>query len=252
MKAISAVFLTVCYELAIVLIFHTHRYVWPSISDSAFRTFTFNLWVVILYFSMFPLGLYDHFFFFNAPSFSIFSIFATVWLFLGPLVQNHYDPPGFRSRGFDAIKAIVIAPLGEEFIYRAFTCTLWENSGLSQGFTIVFSPILFGLSHFHHFFLGLGNRRSRLLAAMGQCTFTTVFGWWVAFLWCKSHSFLTISLIHSFCNFMQFPDFQGAITWDNPVERRYICSAYVIGLIGFTIATAKLAMWKSVFIQVGK
>jgi hypothetical protein len=60
-----------------------------------------------------------------------------------------------------------------------------------------------------------------------------VFGWWVAFIWCGSHDFLCVFVIHSFCNAMGFPDFGAALNWRRPGERRLIWAAYVCGLLAF-------------------
>jgi prenyl protein peptidase len=226
---LAAVLTTVGYDFVIVLLFYTHRFIYPSIQHSMYRFITFSLcWLV---FGLLILFLGYDFHLFHCSAFSSLSLVATVSLFLGPIVQNHFSRHRQRLSPFETARDFVIGPLGEEVIYRAFTCTYWWRSGLSGSSIIFFSPMLFGLSHFHHFFLG----NHSLAESLFQCGFTTVFGWWVAFLWHRSRDFLPIGAIHCFCNWMGLPDFCGAIQWKIPRERRIILTAYVAGVVAFVL-----------------
>jgi prenyl protein peptidase len=238
-----AIFTTIAYQLAIVLFFYTHKYVYPSVSDAVYRLVTFVICCALFGIVMFPLGMWDSFFIFAEPSFSLVAMGATVFLFIGPILQQHWSAPRFDTIDFQSVKAVLISPLGEEFIYRSFTCILWESAGISPLVTIFLSPVLFGLSHFHHFFLGTGSRRRLLFASIGQCGYTTLFGWWVAFLWCRTHGYGPVAVIHAFCNYMNFPDFAGAFNWRERRQRRVLWAAYVVGLAGFAAAVVWLARW---------
>jgi prenyl protein peptidase len=146
-----------------------------------------------------------------------------------------------RLRAFSraTILAVVVGPLTEELLYRPFTCSMWEKAQIGWLKIVFLSPIVFGLSHFHHYFLGRG--RNRLFQALFQCCFTTVFGWFASFVWCRTYSYSTCVIIHSFCNSMGFPDFQGAWNWAAKVEKIVIWGAYLLGLSGFVYFVAILS-----------
>jgi prenyl protein peptidase len=231
--AFATVLTTVAYDLAIVLLLYTHRFIYPSISRKLYRFIAFGACALVCGFLILWLG-YD-FHLFHCYGFSSLSLIATVSLFLGPLVQDYFSDGYLALPKLEIARQLVVAPIGEEVIYRAFTCTYWERGGLSAFAIIFVSPVLFGLSHFHHFFLGIGSAARRLAESLFQCGFTTVFGWWVAFLWYRSHDFLLVGAAHCFCNWMRFPNFSGAFHWEEPRQRRIILAAYVAGVVAFVL-----------------
>jgi prenyl protein peptidase len=185
----ATVLTTIGYDLMIVLLFYTRRYVCPSISAKTYRSITFNLCTLL--FAVLIDFLEFDFHLFHCVVFSLLAIVSTVVLFVVPLIQSCFAGFHVSSR---AVKKLLMAPAGEELIYRAFTCSFWRSCGFGLVPIVFLSPVLFGLSHFHHFFLGSGPRRIRLLQSLLQCCFATVFGWWVAFIWCGSHAFFVFLL----------------------------------------------------------
>jgi prenyl protein peptidase len=162
--------------------------------------------------------------------YSCYCIFAMVVLFLGPIVQRCFDRRCVSKADF---LGLFLAPPAEELIYRSFTCSLWEAAGISKGYIIFASPLLFGLSHFHHYFLG--GLANSLMNSISQCGYTTLFGCFAAFVWCRTHSWITCTIAHLFCNFMGLPYF-GAIRRITDVRvRTTVIGAYVLGLCGFVL-----------------
>ena len=83
---------------------------------------------------------------------------------------------------------------------------LGEDSGIPNGYTIFLLSFIFGVSHMNKYFLEKGPLGMYIF----QVGFTTVFGWWESFVWLKTNSYFTCVFLHSFCNYMQFPDFKEA------------------------------------------
>jgi prenyl protein peptidase len=141
---------------------------------------------------------------------------------------------------------LIIGAWGEELIYRVFTCSLWSTSGVPHLQVIFLAPFLFGVSHFHFYFLGDGPKRSRLNQALFQCTYTTIFGWWVAFVWSRTGSYPTIGLIHMFCNFMEFPDIDSARRWNPSWQRILILVGYLFVVLAFGYQLNEMGLVKEV------
>lgn len=189
---------------------------------------------------------------------SLTGLLCAVLLFSGPIVQELFSQYNwFRNcrmtvasyvkslwqsnATFQTIKSVVIAPLGEEMLYRVFGCTVWETAGISKLKIIFLLPLMFGVSHLHFFLAKKNRRRQDLIVALVQVGFTTVFGWYAAFVWLRYHSFIGVALIHGFCNFMGFPSFDEALKWRYPVQKIFIGIAYLIGIIGFVSGVGYMA-----------
>lgn len=83
--------------------------------------------------------------------------------------------------------------------------------------TLVFlTPLYFGIAHFHHFYeFRLTHPRMpmlpSILRSVFQLTYTTVFGWFAAFLFLRTGSVYPPILVHAFCNWMGLPRLWGRV-----------------------------------------
>jgi len=97
-------------------------------------------------------------------------------------------------------------------------------------------------AHLHHgyeSFVKNGRTRQALIqstvVALAQLTYTTLFGWFVTFLFLRTSSLLGPCLCHSFCNMMGFPDV-GSIQYYGPWKKwLYLCLGLGMVLFGFLL-----------------
>jgi hypothetical protein len=122
-SAWATVLLTVIYDFAIVLLFYTHCFICPFFSHTVYRAITFRFCAWVSGFLILCLG-YD-FHLFHCYTFSSLSLLATVSLFFGPLAQGYFSGGRLPLSKFEIVRQVVVPPLNEELIYRAFTCTYW-------------------------------------------------------------------------------------------------------------------------------
>ncbi len=180
-------------------------------------------------------------------------LLATLCLFAGPLCQSVWEDPeewtlhhlvtsqaGTSRKRLIWWRNFVVAPLAEEWVFRACMCPLLRLAGFSFGVCVLLPPLLFGLAHAHHV-AGVLRERGHVGAAAAvsvmlfQVGYTTVFGSMAAYYFLCSGSVYGAMASHTFCNVMGFPDFAGA--WAS--RRRWVLAAiYVAGMVLFA-----LLMW---------
>jgi prenyl protein peptidase len=82
--------------------------------------------------------------------------------------------------------------------------------------TIFLSPVIFGLSHFHHFYefrlmYPHVPVAGAVLRSVFQLSYTTLFGAYATFIFVRSGSLLSVCLIHTLCNCMGLPQVWGPV-----------------------------------------
>lgn len=132
------------------------------------------------------------------------------------------------------IRNLVMAPLSEEFVFRACMMPLILQS--YPPITAVFiTPLFFGVAHLHHIAerLSMGMELSTaLLIGVFQFTYTTLFGFYSAYLFARTGHFVAPLLAHALCNHMGLPDVQDL--WQQNLWRRvFAIVLYVVGLVGW-------------------
>lgn len=108
------------------------------------------------------------------------------------------------------------APITEEVAFRSIIVTLHLLAGISPTRIVFVSPLYFGIAHVHHFYefkltnpyVPLGPA---LFRTIFQFTYTTVFGWYAAFLYLRTGSIFAVFLAHSFCNCCGLPRLWGRV-----------------------------------------
>ncbi|KAI9031856.1 hypothetical protein CLU79DRAFT_730434 [Phycomyces nitens] len=196
------------------------------------------------------LGLYD-----PTDSWKIIQIFSplllTMILFLGPLTLLWFEEElPFQCefnlqadlqylRSLQGQRNYIIAPLTEEFVFRACEIALLYQAGHSRGYLIFISPIWFGIAHLHHMwenYRKFGSNKKALqqaaLYSSFQFTYTTIFGWYSSFVFVRTGNVWSPFLCHAFCNIMGFPDLQG-VSYRKKWEKIVIWTSYILGVILF-------------------
>ncbi|KNC54586.1 CAAX prenyl protease 2 [Thecamonas trahens ATCC 50062] len=135
---------------------------------------------------------------------------ASMACFAGPLVMAYVDEelPGQRRsylaalEPWVAMRNVVIAPLGEEYVFRALLMTALRAEGFSWGTASLISPLCFGLAHLHLYFAG-----RPLVALLVMLCYTSIFGGYSGLLFAATRSFWPPVAVHAFCNYMGLPEF---------------------------------------------
>ncbi len=162
-------------------------------------------------------------------------------LFAGPIVQCLSDGENpFEHIAGERVDLIVrnyvIAPFAEEFVFRACMMPLLLPT-LGPQWTILCSPLLFGLAHVHHL-LDWFRRKdgtsflNAILSILLQVTYTSVFGMFSAFLFYRSGHLVSPVVSHILCNAFGLPPFE---TLGSHPHRNIVAAVYVLGLLGFML-----------------
>ena len=162
------------------------------------------------------------------------------WLTLRPIKESLNTWTGWRN--------FVAGPLSEEVLFRSLIISLHlitpvvENPSYvpksaqsapnrhpnptyapvqpfphpSLRLLIFITPLYFGIAHIHHCYETRLQRPQTpflpiLLNSLIQFAYTTVFGWYAAFLFLRTGSLWGVVLVHSFCNWMGLPRFWGRV-----------------------------------------
>ena len=162
-------------------------------------------------------------------------------LFLGPLTHNFLDGDwsAFSQHGQGSWiwwRNFVVAPCAEEWVFRACMCPLLYVAGFGRLACSLVPPLFFGIAHTHHVISHISEKggmtvKQAIVVVMFQLFYTTLFGWLAAFFFLATGSIFGPMAAHSFCNFMGFPDFQGAFT--HPTKKISLIVAYIAGIILF-------------------
>ena len=132
---------------------------------------------------------------------------------------------------------LLIAPVTEEFVFRALTIPLFLFTKISSTRIVFITPLIFGLAHIHHLFAFVQARTPSdrrlppaqiivhgLLMSAFQFIYTSFFGFFAAFVFLRTGNLWAIVVAHSFCNHMGVPRLWGRVGWheDDPTASRSI------------------------------
>ncbi|CAF1296802.1 unnamed protein product [Rotaria magnacalcarata] len=179
----------------------------------------------------------------------------TLLLYLGPIIQwidlfdwryyshnwNHILPFQDTHEQLIFIRNYLVAPFTEEFVFRSsILCLLYSHVSLFSA--IFYSPLFFGLAHFHHMlehFKQNHNEKGHRLSAINiilihlfQFSYTYIFGVYSSFLFIRTGHFIPSFIIHTLCNSLGIPDFMNLIDLNDGHRKRKIIYmiCYIIGL----------------------
>lgn len=107
-------------------------------------------------------------------------------------------------------------PITEEIIFRSVIIALHLLAKMSPGRIVFVSPLYFGIAHVHHFYEFCLTHPDTpipaiLFRSIFQFGYTTVFGWFAAFLYLRTGSLPAVILVHTFCNWCGLPRLWGRV-----------------------------------------
>lgn len=170
----------------------------------------------------------------------VYPLLLTALLFLGTLLQAFLDGdlrwPWANKTALQTFRVYVMAPVGEEWCFRACMLPLLMDSHIDPTTAILVCPLFFGAAHLHHGFELYLLQEYRLVdIALNigvMFSYTTVFGWYAAFLFHRTGHLLAPVVAHIFCNHMGCPAFHEIPT--HPYCR-VLCVVYAVGIVGFAV-----------------
>lgn len=155
-------------------------------------------------------------------------------LFIGPLYETILVDSGwrqwnlatFKDRFFTDLRGLrnnVVAPWAEEWVFRSLVVSLYLVAKVSPTRIVFTTPLIFGAAHVHHLveFVMSGTASGQssfgkilllgLARSFFQFTYTTLFGFFAAFLYLRTGNVFAAVTAHTFCNFMGFPRVLGRV-----------------------------------------
>lgn len=160
---------------------------------------------------------------------AILPVCLTALLYSGPIAMKAIDfwvPTHDAQNGHSAsrdiaprqsrtmvMRDVLVAPLTEEFVFRACMVPLLIHRGFAVKSVVAIAPLFFGVAHLHHLyelvaFQRLSMSRATLQVA-GQMLYTTVFGAFATWLLIRTGSLVAPISAHMLCNMFGFPDFDA-------------------------------------------
>ncbi|EEP78256.1 hypothetical protein UREG_03101 [Uncinocarpus reesii 1704] len=162
------------------------------------------------------------------------SLFLTAILFMGFLFERGIAEGEWRNwirgRGFfESLSGwvgwrnFVAGPITEEVAFRSIIIALHLLAKISPARIVFVSPLYFGIAHVHHFYEFKLTHEHASLAQMlfrtiFQFIYTTIFGWYAAFVYLRTGSLFAVILIHSFCNCCGLPRLWGRVEVEIPLR----------------------------------
>ncbi|KAK1835196.1 hypothetical protein QBC39DRAFT_379218 [Podospora conica] len=145
------------------------------------------------------------------------SLLLTALLFAGPLLDTLLIARApLPALDIYTLRALVAGPVTEELLFRSAALPLLLVAQTPLPHILYLSPLVFGLSHVHHFYeFRLSYPSVPVAAALArslfQLGFTTVFGAYATFLYLRTGSLGAVCAVHAFCNAMGLPRVWGAV-----------------------------------------
>ncbi|KAJ9090529.1 CAAX prenyl protease [Entomophthora muscae] len=180
---------------------------------------------------------------------SLKTLLLSAILFTGPLADMYFlgDLPSQENfiwpileepLSLTDLRAYVVAPFVEEFVFRSCLLPVFLLGPFSETSAILLVPLYFGAAHMHHAVekAKAGHPLKFILVSTGfQFAYTTLFGWFSAYQFVSSNSFYGSWWAHIFCNIMGFPS--APSSFHSQAKRQVISALYVVGLVQFIFLT---------------
>lgn len=136
------------------------------------------------------------------------------------------------------LRNYVVGPLSEEFVFRSAILALFLNSssGLNLTQLVFLTPLYFGVAHVHHaveLYRAADQPPALFIffTTLFQFAFTTIFGWYAAFLFLRLGSVWPPIFVHAFCNALGPPSFVAV--GKNATQTLVYRILLVVGTVGF-------------------
>lgn len=107
-------------------------------------------------------------------------------------------------------------------MFRSIIVSLHLLANVSPGKIVFISPLYFGIAHIHHYYEFILTHPDTsitpaILRSVFQFTYTTVFGWFAAFVYLRTGSLPAVIVTHAFCNWCGLPRLWGRVETDEPL-----------------------------------
>ncbi|KAG4303914.1 hypothetical protein PORY_002658 [Pneumocystis oryctolagi] len=130
----------------------------------------------------------------------------------------------------------VVGPFSEEFVFRSCMIPLLYHMSISK--TIIITSLLFGAAHVHHLYEYYRSHPNYIMTGIliyfFQFFYTAIFGGFVSYLYLRNWNFWSIVIVHSFCNWMGFPQLYGSVDASKLKTIIYYIMLW-FGVIGFIV-----------------
>ncbi|KAF2491531.1 CaaX prenyl proteinase Rce1 [Lophium mytilinum] len=151
-------------------------------------------------------------------------------LFAGPLFEAGIVDGGWKDwvrgtyvlqtlRSWIGYRNFVAGPISEEIIWRSLIIPIHILANVSTTKIIFVTPLYFGIAHVHHYYeFRLTHPHTSMLPALMrslfQFTYTSLFGFFAAFVFLRTGNVYSIVLAHTFCNWQGLPRVWGRVGVD--------------------------------------
>ncbi|KAL8908205.1 MAG: hypothetical protein Q9207_000926 [Kuettlingeria erythrocarpa] len=155
------------------------------------------------------------------------SFLLTALLFSGPLFERAAVERGWRDwaggrtvnetlSSWIGWRNYIAGPVTEEILFRSLLVPLHLLTPLSPTRVVLLTPLYFGIAHIHHFYEFVLTHphtpwAPSIIRALIQFTYTTIFGWYATFIFVRTGDLVSVTLVHSFCNWAGLPRIWGRV-----------------------------------------
>ncbi|KAL6154355.1 CAAX prenyl protease [Exserohilum turcicum] len=162
-----------------------------------------------------------------SPLDTIRTMLLVMILFAGPLFEHGIVDGEWREwiqlhglreslSSWIGYRNFVVGPISEELVWRSFIVPLHVLAHFSGKQIVFLTPLYFGIAHVHHLYeFRITHREVPLVVAIArslfQFTYTSLFGFFAAFVFIRTGNVYTCVLAHAFCNWMGLPRFYGRV-----------------------------------------
>ena len=111
---------------------------------------------------------------------------------------------------------LVAGPVSEELVFRSLLVPLHLLAHIAPARIVFLTPLYFGIAHVHHFYeFTLTHPESPIVHGVAwslfQFAYTSLFGFFAAFVFLRTGSIYAVIAAHSFCNWMRVPRLWGPL-----------------------------------------
>lgn len=110
----------------------------------------------------------------------------------------------------------VVGPVSEEIVWRSCMVSLHLLAHFSTKQIVFLTPLYFGIAHVHHLYEFRITHPQipvvmAILRSLFQFAYTSLFGFFAAFVFLRTGNLVSCVLAHTFCNWMGLPRLYGRV-----------------------------------------
>jgi prenyl protein peptidase len=148
-------------------------------------------------------------------------------LFIGPLFEDGIAKGNWSSwiklegasdtlSSWTGRRTLIAGPISEELVFRSFIIPLHILAGVSSSRIVFLTPLYFGIAHIHHLYEHFcaypnGPVLPAIVRTVFQFTYTSLFGFFAAFVFLRTGSLYAAIAAHIFCNWQGMPRLAGRV-----------------------------------------